>query len=46
MNPLLVTLVPALMALLLYISVFAERSLKEVRVEVAIPEEEPVEPQP
>lgn len=34
MNPLLVTLVPAIFAILLYFSVLAERRLQEIPIEV------------
>jgi hypothetical protein len=39
MNPLLVTLVPAIFAILLYFSVLAERTLQEIPIEVPIPDD-------
>ena len=39
MNPLLVTLVPAFFAILLYFSVLMERRLQEIPIEVSNPDD-------
>jgi hypothetical protein len=39
MNPLLVTLVPAFFAILLYFSALAERRLQEIPIEVPMPDD-------
>jgi hypothetical protein len=38
-NPLLVTLVPAIFAILLYLSVLAERRLQEIPIEMRPPDD-------